>query len=65
MLAGLDRQDSGNIEIGARISFKHQNLKQDYDGDVHTLLFVSYHQNAIEGSNIEEQILIPMGIKEL
>jgi ATP-binding cassette, sub-family E, member 1 len=65
MLAGVDRPDSGNIEIGARISFKPQYLKQDYDGDVHSLLYVAYHQNAIEDSKIEEQILIPMGIKKL
>jgi ATP-binding cassette, sub-family E, member 1 len=65
MLAGVDRPDSGNIEIGARISFKPQYLKQDYDDDVYTLLYVAYHQNAIEDSKIEEQILIPMGIKKL
>ena len=65
MLAGVDRPDCGNIEIGARISFKPQYLKQDYDGDVHSLLYVAYNQNAIEGSKIEEQILIPMGIKKL
>jgi ATP-binding cassette, sub-family E, member 1 len=65
MLAGVDRPDSGNIEIGARISFKPQYLKQDYDGDVHSLLYVAYNQNVIEGSKIEEQILIPMGIKKL
>jgi ATP-binding cassette subfamily E protein 1 len=65
MLAGVDKPDSGNIEIGAKISFKPQYLKQDYDGDVHSLLYVAYHQNAIEDSKIEEQILIPMGIKKL
>jgi ATP-binding cassette subfamily E protein 1 len=65
MLAGVDKPDSGNIEIGAKISFKPQYLKQDYDDDVHTLLYVAYHQNAIENSKIEEQILIPMGIKKL
>ena len=65
MLAGVDRPDCGNIEIGARISFKPQYLKQDFDGDVHSLLYVAYHQNAIEDSKIEEQILIPMGIKKL
>jgi ATP-binding cassette, sub-family E, member 1 len=65
MLAGVDKPDSGNIEIGAKISFKPQYLKQDYDGDVHSLLYVAYHQNAIENSKIEEQILIPMGIKKL
>src|SRR4026209_27560 len=48
-----------------KIPFKPKYLKQDYDGDVHTLLYVAYHQNAIEDSKIEEQILIPMGIKKL
>jgi ATP-binding cassette, sub-family E, member 1 len=64
MLAGVDKPDSGTIDIGARISFKPQYLNQDYDGDVRSLLYTAY-QNAIEGSSVEEQILIPMGIKKL
>ncbi len=63
MLAGVDKPDSGTIGIGARISFKPQYLNQDYDGDVRSLLYIAY-QNAVEGSSIEEQILIPMGIKK-
>ena len=64
MLAGVDKPESGTIDIGARISFKPQYLNQDYDGDVRSLLYTAY-QNAIEGSSVEEQILIPMGIKKL
>jgi ATP-binding cassette subfamily E protein 1 len=47
MLAGIDKPESGTIDVGARIS-----------------LYTAY-QNAIEGSPVEEQILIPMGIKKL
>ena len=64
MLAGVDKPESGTINIGARISFKPQYLSQDYEGDVRSLLYTAY-QNAIEGSPVEEQILIPMGIKKL
>ena len=64
MLAGMDRPDSGKIEIGARISFKPQYLNQDYDGDVRSLLEIAY-RNPIEGSQIEDQILMPMGMKRL
>ena len=64
MLAGVDKPESGTINIGARISFKPQYLNQDYEGDVRSLLYTAY-QNAIEGSAVEEQILIPMGIKKL
>ena len=64
MLAGMDRPDSGKIEIGARISFKPQYLNQEYDGDVRSLLEIAY-RNPIEGSQIEDQILMPMGMKRL
>src|SRR5919205_2986224 len=64
MLAGLEKPDSGTIEIGARISLKPQYLSQDYDGDVRSLLYIAY-QNDIESSQIEEQILLPMGMKKL
>lgn len=64
ILSGLDKPDSGNVEIGAKISYKPQYLNQDYDGNVQSLLFTAY-QNIIEGSAVEEQIIIPMGIKKL
>ena len=64
MLAGVDKPDSGTIDVAARISYKPQYLNQDYDGDVRSLLYTAY-QNAIEGSPVEEQILSPMGIKKL
>jgi ATP-binding cassette, sub-family E, member 1 len=64
MLAGVDKPDSGNIEIGARISLKPQYLNQDYDGDVRSLFHIAY-QKEIENSQIEEQILMPMGMKKL
>jgi ATP-binding cassette subfamily E protein 1 len=64
MLAGTDKPDSGTIDIGARISYKPQYLNQDYDGDVRSLLYIAY-QSPIEGSIVEEQIIIPMGVKKL
>ena len=64
MLAGADKPDSGTIDIGAKISYKPQYLNQDYEGDVRSLLYTAY-QSAIEGSSVEDQIIIPMGVKKL
>ena len=64
MLAGVEKPDSGSIEIASRISFKPQYLNQDYDGDVRSLLYIAYGK-AIENSLLEEQILLPMGMKKL
>jgi ATP-binding cassette subfamily E protein 1 len=64
MIAGVDKPDSGKIEMGAKISYKPQYLSQDYDGDVRSLLYAAY-QGPIENSPVEEQIIIPLGIKKL
>lgn len=64
MLAGVDKPDSGKIDIGVKISYKPQYLSQDYDGDVRSLMYAAY-QSPIEGSAVEEQIVIPMGVKKL
>jgi ATP-binding cassette subfamily E protein 1 len=64
MLAGVEKPDSGSIDIGAKISYKPQYLNQDYDGDVRSLMYAAY-QSPIEGSTAEEQIIIPMGVKKL
>jgi ATP-binding cassette subfamily E protein 1 len=64
MLAGVEKPSSGSIDIGAKISYKPQYLNQEIDGDVRSLLYTAY-QNAIEGSPVEDQIIVPMGIKKL
>jgi ATP-binding cassette subfamily E protein 1 len=64
MLAGVDKPDSGTIDVGAKISYKPQYLNQDYEGDVRSLMYAAY-QSPIEGSPVEEQIIIPMGVKKL
>ena len=64
MLAGVDKPDSGTINVGATISYKPQYLNQEYEGDVRSLMHMAY-LNSIEGSSVEQQILIPMGIKKL
>ncbi len=64
MLAGLNKPDSGKIELGAKISFKPQYLSQDYDGTVYNLLYAACGGIA-EISSKEEQILIPIGVKKL
>jgi ATP-binding cassette subfamily E protein 1 len=64
MLAGVDKPDSGTIDVGARISYKPQYLTQDYDGDVRSLMYAAY-QSTIEGSTVEEQIIIPLGVKKM
>lgn len=64
MLAGVDKPDSGKIDMEVKISYKPQYLSQDYEGDVRSLMYAAY-QNPIEGSAAEEQIIIPMGVKKL
>src|SRR5919201_2049803 len=64
MLAGVDKPDSGTIDVGATISYKPQYLNQEYDGDVRSLMYMAY-LNPIEGSSMEQQIIIPMGVKKL
>ena len=64
MLAGVDKPDSGKIDLGATISYKPQYLNQEYDGDVRSLMYMAY-LNPIEGSAIEQQIIVPMGVKKL
>ena len=64
MIAGIEKPDSGNIEMSAKISYKPQYLQQDHDGDTRSLLSTAY-QAPIEGSAVENNILIPMGIKRL
>lgn len=64
MLAGVDKPDSGEIRTSAKISYKPQYLSQEYDGDVRSLMYAAY-ESPIEGSAVEDQILIPMGVKKL
>lgn len=64
MLAGVDKPDSGKIDVGAKISYKPQYLNQDYEGDVRSLMYAAY-QAPIEGSPAEEQIIMPLGAKKL
>lgn len=64
MIAGIEKADSGNIDIQASLSYKPQYLQNEYDGNIQSLLEVAY-QGPIEGSTMEQQIVIPMGIKKL
>ena len=64
MIAGIEKPDSGNIEMSAKISYKPQYLQQDHEGDTRSLLSTAY-QAPIEGSAVENHILIPMGMKRL
>src|ERR687885_385863 len=64
MLAGIEKPDTGKIDVGATISYKPQYLNQEYDGDVRSLMYMA-HLNPIEGSSVEQQIIIPMGVNKL
>jgi ATP-binding cassette, sub-family E, member 1 len=64
MLAAVEEPNSGEISAPSKISYKPQYLNQEYDGDVRSLMYAAY-QSPIEGSAIEDQILIPMGVKKL
>lgn len=64
MIAGIEKTDSGLIDIQASLSYKPQYLQNEYDGNIESLLNVAY-QGPIEGSTMEQQIVTPMGIKKL
>jgi ATP-binding cassette subfamily E protein 1 len=64
MISGIERPDSGSIQSGVKISYKPQYLNQEFEGDVRSVLAAAYG-NALEGSQIEEQIVFPLGIKKL
>lgn len=64
MIAGLEKADRGKIDIKASLSYKPQYLQNDYDGNIESLLNVAY-QGPIQGSTMEQQIVLPMGIKKL
>ena len=64
MIAGMEKADSGQIDIKASLSYKPQYLQNEYDGNIESLLNVAY-QGPIEGSTMEQQIVVPMGIKKL
>jgi len=64
MIAGIENADTGQIDIQASLSYKPQYLQNDYDGNIASLLSVAY-QRPIEGSTVEQQIIVPMGIKKL
>ena len=64
MIAGMEKADSGQIDIKASLSYKPQYLQNEYDGNIESLLNVAY-QGPIEGSTMEQQIVFPMGIKKL
>jgi len=64
MIAGIEKPDTGQINIRASISYKPQYLQNDFDGNVESLLSVAF-EGPIEESTIEQQIVDPMGIKKL
>ena len=64
MIAGIEKPDTGQINIHASISYKPQYLQNDFDGNVESLLSAAF-EGPIEDSTIEQQIVDPMGIKKL
>lgn len=64
MLSGMEKIDEGKINSKVLISYKPQYLNQDIDGDVRSLIY-SVNNGAFEGSLIEEQIFVPLGLKKL
>ena len=64
MIAGIEKPDTGQINIHASISYEPQYLQNDFDGNVESLLSAAF-EGPIEDSTIEQQIVDPMGIKKL
>jgi len=63
MLAGVEKPDDGKIDVKAKISYKPQYLSQEYEGDVRSLLDAAY-EKPIENTSMEEQIVMPIGVKK-
>ena len=64
IIAGIEKPTKGKVEINPKISYKPQYISQEYDGDVKSLLY-SVHKHILEGSMVEEQIIIPLGVKKM
>jgi ATP-binding cassette subfamily E protein 1 len=64
MLAGDEKCDKGKVDVKAKISYKPQYLSQEYEGDVRSLLDAAYGK-PVEGSSVEEQIILHIGVKKL
>lgn len=64
MLSGMEKIDIGEVRSKVLISYKPQYLNQDIDGDVRSLIY-SVNNGAFEGSMVEEQIFVPLGLKKL
>lgn len=64
LLAGVEKPHDGKVEVKAKISYKPQYLSQEYEGDVRSLLDSAYGK-PVEGSSIEEQIILHIGVMKL
>jgi ATP-binding cassette subfamily E protein 1 len=64
MLAGVEKPSEGHIEHGTTVSFKPQYLNNAYDSNVISLLSTAY-RNVIENSPIEQEIILPLGVRRL
>ena len=64
MLAGVEKPTDGSIKQGATVSYKPQYLSNSYDSNVISLLSATY-QSGVENSPIEQEIILPLGVKRL
>ena len=64
MIAGVEKPDSGSVDKKIKISYKPQNLTNDVDIEVVTMLDKA-NGGSIEDSSEEEQIIEPLKIKKL
>ena len=64
MIAGVEKPDSGKIDKKIKIAYKPQYLTNDIDVEVESVLDKA-NETPIQGSNEEEQIVVPMKIKKL
>lgn len=64
IVAGVEKPDTGQVELQATVSYKPQYLNQNNGGDTRSFLSTAYGDD-IDGSPVEDQILNPMGMKRL
>jgi ATP-binding cassette subfamily E protein 1 len=64
MLAGVEKPDSGEVKLKAKVSYKPQYLSSDFEGTVQELLDGTLGEEWASGQNMA-QLIKPLGIDRL
>ena len=64
MIAGIERPNSGRMDVSVRIAYKPQYLQAETDAEVVSVLDAA-NGSPVEGSQEEEQVIEPLKIQKL